>query len=319
MTSDGQAHDDTHRDTHAARYALEDAAFNIRRARDLLQDMHDQVSGASRALSDVDHRVRVEAIADSYAAMALVAAYSHHAADSGIGVATQLRNASEHIAAAQDHAGQIDTAAMSAPQAADIADLRARIDAYGQAVDLARPMATAASEHLYSAADLASRAEGVDPAAAERPISQDVASVATIARDLSRAQEGETHLDRTVELADDIGQRSLDNPQMAMSMAEEGQSAYNDHLLAMQDAGNDIRDRVEAEQIYQGQGDHRPLHELDRISRDASDGRYDVLESPREAGRRAAEEARARMAEQSRRAPAPTGDPGGPRVQGPRR
>lgn len=314
MTSDpGQALDGTHRDTHAARYALEDAAFSIRRARDLLQDMHDQVSGASRALSDAEHQVRVE---DSYAAMALVAAYSHHAADSGIGVATQLRNASEHIATAQDHAGQINTAAMSAPQAADIADLRARIDAYGQAVDLARPMATAASEHLYSAADLASRAEGFDPAAAERPISQDVAN---IARDLSRAQEGEAHLGRTVELADDVGQRSLDNPQMAMSMAEEGQSAYNDHLLAMQDAGNDIRDRVEAEQIYQGQGDRRSLHELDRISRDASEGRYDVLESPQEAGRRAAEEARARMAEQSRRAPAPTGDPGGPRVQGPRR
>lgn len=270
-------------ETHSARYALEDAAASIRRARLDLQDMHHQVSGASRALPDVERQVRAGETEDSSEAMKRVARRSQEAADFGIAVATQLRNAGHYIATAQDHAGRINTTGLSAPEAADIADLRARIEAYGQAVDLAGPMATAASEHLYSATDLAARAGATDPDAAESPAGREVSSVAAVAGDLSRAQEADVQLKRTVALADDVGERSLANRQMEMSMAQEGQPASTDHF-----------------------------------SREARDGHHDVHTS-QEAGQRAAEDARVRMVEQSRRDPAPTGDPAAPQVQGPRR
>lgn len=296
MASDAEQ---TAYDTRSARYALEDAADSIRRARLDLQGMHQQVSGASRALSDVERQVRAGSIEDSSDDMKRVARRSQEAADFGIAVATQLHNASEHIATAQDHAGGINTAELSAPEAADVADLRARIDAYGQAVDLAGPVATAASEHLYSATDLAARARAADPDAADLAAGHAMASVAAVAGDLSRAHEADAHLGRTVALADDVGQQSLANPQMEMDMAQEDPSAYNDHLLDTQVTERDLHERVEVEQVSQEQDD--------------------VHVSPQEAGHRAAEEARVRMAEQSRRDPAPTGDPAGPRVQGPRR
>lgn len=302
--------------THSARYALEEAAARIQRARLELQDMHQQVSSASRSLSEVERQVRSGEIVDSSEAMTPVARRSHEAADFGIEVATQLRNAGQHIAAARDHAGRIDTREMGATEAADVADLRARIDAYGQAVELAGPMATASSEHLYSASDLAARSGTVDTEAAER---HNAAYASAVANDLSRAQEAEAQLGRTVEMASDMGERSLTNPQMELSAHEE-RSTYPEHLLDAPTPGDEIRDRVGVERTYQEpQPDYRPVLEQDRVSRDANDDRYDELGSPQEAGRRAAEEARNRMTEQSRRAPAPTGEPAAVRVQGPRR
>lgn len=299
-------------ETRSARYALEDAENSIRRARLDLQDMHQQVSAASRSLSDVERRVRSRAVLDPSEAMTPVARRSREAGDFGIEVATHLRNARQHIAAARDHAGKINTGEMTAPEVADVADLRARIDAYGQAVDLAGPMATASSEHLYSASDLAARAGAADPNAIER---QDAAYAAAVASDLSRAQEAEAQLGRTVEMASDMGQRSLTNPQMEMSVADDERSTHNEQLL---DVPSGVPERVEAEQIYPPeQGDRRPTEEP-VASRDANEARYDVLEGPQVAGRRAAEEAQTRMAEEARRVPAPTGDPA-PRVQGPRR
>ncbi|MDN5744089.1 MAG: hypothetical protein L0H31_03090 [Nocardioidaceae bacterium] len=271
-------------DTHSAHYALEDARASVRRARLDLQDMHHQVSGASWALSDVERQVRAGETEDSSEAMNRVARRSQEAADFGIAVATQLRNAGQYIATAQDHAGRINTAGLSAPEAADVADLRARIEAYGQAVDLAGPMATAASEHLYSATDLAARAGAGDLDTADPPAGREVSSIAAVAGDLSRAQEADVLLERTVALADDVGERILANRQMEMSMTQEAQPAHNDHF-----------------------------------SREARDGHHDVHTSLQEAGQRAAEDARVRMVEQSRRDPAPTGDPAAPQVQGPRR
>lgn len=269
-------------DVHAARDALEEAAVSIRRARLDLQDMHQHVSAASRTLSDVERQVRSGAREDASEDMSRVARRSQEAADLGITVATQLRNADQHIADAQDHAGRIDTSGLNAQEAGDVADLRARVDAYGQAVQLAGPMATAASEYLYGASHLATRAAWYDLSEVAPSEALDVGSVAPVARDLGRAQEAERHLGRTVELADDVGQKSLDSAQMA-------------------------------------QDDSRPLPEVDRLSREVSDGRHDVQVPPQEACLRAADEARARVAEQSRRGPAPTGDPAVSQgIEGPR-
>lgn len=300
-------------ETRWARYALEDAENSIRRARLDLQDMHQQVSAASRSLSDVERQVRSRVVQDPSEAMTPVVRRSQEAADFGIEVATHLRNARQHIAAARDHAGKINTGEMSAPEVADVADLRARIDAYGQAVDLAGPMATASSEHLYSASDLAARAGAADPNAIER---QDAAYAAAVASDLSRAQEAEVQLGRTVEMASDMGQRSLTNPQMEMSVTHDAPSTYNQQIL---DVPPDVPERMEAEQIDSPEQDERrPTEELVGASHVANEARYDVLEISQRASRCAGEEAQARMAEESRRVPAPTGDPA-PRVQGPRR
>ncbi|WP_338752281.1 hypothetical protein [Janibacter alittae] len=220
---------------HAARDALEDAALSIRRARLDLQDMHEQVSAASRALSDVERQVRSGEREDASEDMNRVARRSQEAADLGITVATRLRNADQHIAEAQDHVGRIDTSGLSAQESADVASLRARVDSYGKAVQLAGPMATAASEHLYGASHLAARAAQYDFSEVAPSEALDAGSVAPVAHDLGRAQEAERHLGRTVELADDVGQKSLDSAQMA-------------------------------------QADTRALFEADRLSRGASDG-----------------------------------------------
>lgn len=192
-------------DTYEARYALEEAGAQIRWTRGPLHDMQEHVAGASRSLFEAERRVRAGATDGTAADMMVVARHCQVAADEGVQIATRelhislstvksLRNAAQHIESAQQHASQIDTSGLGAPEAADIADLRARIEAYGQAVDLAHPMATATSEHLYSAADVAGRAARVDPVGRGRGIDQDVASIETVARDLGRAQEGGRHL-----------------------------------------------------------------------------------------------------------------------------
>lgn len=302
-------------DTYEARYALEEAGAQIRWTRGPLHEMQEHVAGASRSLFEAEHRVRAGATDGTAADMMVVARHCQVAADEGVQIATRLRHAGQHIESAQQHASQIDTSGLGAPEAADIADLRARIEAYGQAVDLARPMATAASEHLYSAADVAGRAARVDPAGGGRGIDQDVASIETVARDLGRAQEGGRHLGRTVAHAADAGEKSLTNPQMTRSIAEEDQWHFNENL---QEAATDWFSRSEAEQISAEQDDDRPMREMEMHSREVAEGNYNVRVSPEEAGQRAAD-ARARLSEQSRRPPAPTGDPAGPRASGPRR
>lgn len=218
MITDEGGDRNTPRGSHQARHSLEETADNIRRVRGLLQDMHDHVSGASRALSNVEHHIEHNTPADASEAMTSVARQAQQAADLGVQIATELLAAEGHITTAHQSASDMDIAEMDVSQAADTADLRARIDAYGQIVDLARPMVTAASEHLYNATGTAARASDLDRNHDSKTQRVDVAELTS---DISSAEASSTHLGRAVDLADSVGRQLLTHPHLGPPIAEQ--------------------------------------------------------------------------------------------------
>lgn len=189
--------------------ALRDAHRDVTLARLRLDDLHQGVSMASTALSEAELYARglsPESWMQSVAPEDLgrVGGLCDSAALVGVEIASHLKTASESIEEARRALERVDRGGLEGPVAADLAVLEARTAAVGEVVDLALPMATAASEHLYSAAHGVGAgrvpggyATGVDPIPAVT-----FGSLSVVSNDLGRAEADERHLGRTVDRAE---------------------------------------------------------------------------------------------------------------------
>lgn len=126
------------------------------------------------------------------------------AASVGAEIASHLKMASESIADARRTLEGVERAGLAGPTAAGLDTLVARTAAVGEVVDLALPMATAASEHLYSAAYGvgAGRAPGAHTTDIEWIPAVSFGSLSMVSNDLGRAEADERHLGRTVDRAE---------------------------------------------------------------------------------------------------------------------
>ena len=190
------------------------ARQRVTSARAHLDSLHAGVREASGALSRAEmaswkaaHEqgpAREATLAEAAEEMAAVARRSHGSADTGITIAGELRQAAVMVHDAREAMRDVGLEGRSPQDASDLVALGVRIDALGEVLELARPMATAASEYLYDAAFVAStvthRATGEhDP----RP----GVNFTTIGTDLGRAEQNGQQLSRAIAQAEAIGHR----------------------------------------------------------------------------------------------------------------
>ncbi|XVX18679.1 hypothetical protein ACQP1U_09935 [Actinomycetota bacterium] len=192
-----------------ADWALRDAHREVTLARLALDDLHRGVSTASTALTEAELFARStnpEAWMQSVAPEDLnrVGRLCDSAASVGVEIASHLKMASESIENARQTLERVDRAGLQGPAAANLAALEARTAAVGEVVDLALPMATASSEHLYSAAHGvgAGRSPGSDAASIQPIPAVTFGSLSMVSNGLGRAEADERHLGRTVERAE---------------------------------------------------------------------------------------------------------------------
>lgn len=192
-----------------ADWALRDAHREVTLARLRLDDLHQGVSTASTALSEAELQARglsPESWMQSIASEDLgrVGRLCDSAALVGVEIASHLKTAGESIEDARRALERVDRGGLEGPAAADLAALEARTAAIGEVVDLALPMATAASEHLYSAAHGvgAGRTPGGYATGVQTIPAVAFGSLSVVSNDLGRAEADERHLGRTVDRAE---------------------------------------------------------------------------------------------------------------------
>ncbi|MDN5798157.1 MAG: hypothetical protein L0H79_20750 [Intrasporangium sp.] len=141
------------------------ARLQVTSARARLHGLHAGVAEASRALTRAQAQTRMSAregepgrLARSQAAaqeMGSARRSCRSFAGVGITIAGELKKAALMAQDAGESVRGIDQEGSNVGRVFDLAALRARADALGDALKLALPMATAASEHLYGAAHAA--------------------------------------------------------------------------------------------------------------------------------------------------------------------
>ena len=187
-----------------AEWALRDAQRHVTPARLSVEDLHRGVLAASRALSKAELSARglnPESWMQSVSPedMRRVGRLCDSAAVIGVEIASHLRMAAEAIQDARRTLERVDRRGIEGRVAANLAALEARTAAVGEVVDLALPMATAASEHLYSAA----HGVGAGHAAGgEHSPAVTFGSLRLVSNDLGRADADERHLGRRVDRAE---------------------------------------------------------------------------------------------------------------------
>ena len=197
-------------------------------AHGMTEDLHSGVDGAGKSLAESEVMRRYATVAGEGAAayfdsaakeMVRVERFCDGAAMVGVQISTELKGAREAVEDARLSLGRIDRAELSAPDVADLAVLQARVDATGEVVDLALPMALAASENLYAASHAARlthspivSVEGGGPPTFE--------TVSMVNRDLGRASSDEVHLERAMERVDVSTERSLSEAEAITGAAE---------------------------------------------------------------------------------------------------
>ena len=192
-----------------ADWALRDAHREVTLARLALDDLHRGVSAAATALSEAElvaRGVSPDAWMQSVAPEDLshVGRLCDSAASVGVEIASHLKMASESIEDARRTLERVERGGLEGPTAVSLAALEARTAAVGEVVDLALPMATAASEHLYSAAYGVGngRSPSTHAAGIEQIPAVTFGSLSVVSNDLGRAQADERHLGRTVDRAE---------------------------------------------------------------------------------------------------------------------
>ncbi|OFE15549.1 hypothetical protein BA895_22550 [Humibacillus sp. DSM 29435] len=135
--------------------------------------------------------------------MALVGRPCRSAVDDGVAITREVIVAIALGKQASASVWDIPQAGMRAQSVADLAALRVHVEALTTLLELAPPMAAAASEHLTDVAHLAAEVRGLELGLRARPFHVDRAEVAVIVagRDLVRAQQGSHHLRSTIETA----------------------------------------------------------------------------------------------------------------------
>ncbi len=205
---------------------LNRAWLRVTAARLQVADLQSGVAAASRALSRAEmqtrgalleaHPPRAATAARLQAAaheMGSVARRCHRSADVGITIAGETKKASLLVEEVHATIRGIELDGLDAQEVSDLAVLAVRVDALGDLLSLALPMATAASENLYDAAHLARQ---VEPRAPGEPaelggpallfkVDAATARVALVGRALGRAEQDSRHLGRTLEQAESIG------------------------------------------------------------------------------------------------------------------
>ena len=192
-----------------ADWALRDAHREVTLARLALDDLHRGVSAAATALSEAElvaRGVSPDAWMQSVAPEDLshVGRLCDSAASVGVEIASHLKMASESIEDARRTLERVERGGLEGPTAVSLAALEARTAAVGEVVDLALPMATAASEHLYSAAHGvgAGRTPGGYATGVQTIPAVTFGSLSVVSNDLGRAEADERHLGRTVDRAE---------------------------------------------------------------------------------------------------------------------
>lgn len=197
------------RELRKAEGALHHAYREVTHAHLRLDDLRRGVSTASTALTEAELHARgqnpeswIEAVAPED--LSRVGRLCDSAALVGVDIASHLKVASEAIEDARQVLGRIDRRDLEGPDVANLAALEARTAAVGEVVDLALPMATAASENLYSAAHGMGSGRALDSyAAGSEPVpAVTFGSLSLVNNNLGRAEADGRHLGKAVDRAE---------------------------------------------------------------------------------------------------------------------
>lgn len=192
---------------------LTQAQRQVSSARVHLEDLQAGAAAASRALARAETQTRVAAAADPARAvrereivaqeMALVARRCHSAADAGAAITRGVNAAVALGKSASASVWDIPQTGMPTESVADLAALGVHIEALTTLLELAAPMAVAASEHLTDVGHVAAEVRGLELGSRAHPFDVDRAelSVTIAGGDLGRAQQDSQHLSSTIETA----------------------------------------------------------------------------------------------------------------------
>lgn len=199
---------------------LDRARARVASARRMLSVQQQVIAAATRALSEAERNTRWGVHAEGPARLGYLQEAANDmgvvefqsgkaAATHGTQVVLQLEAAATLVDDARESIDEISRNGLSTEEVADLTTLGVRVEALGEVLTLALPMATNANEHLRDAEATAARARHLesDTRALLSEVNTAMESVSIVSRDLGRAEQDGRQLERVIERAESSSHR----------------------------------------------------------------------------------------------------------------